>query len=167
MSRDGRTPLLERVAGAIAWRVLVGTLYPTGLTLLIPALALRLLPPELELVAPGAPPALLWLGLLMVGAAFLLRLLATRSLGGTLAALGRLTFIPGLVGLLVAVFGREPLLAHLARTVPRFETVRGAAELYLDRAVPRVLYLTLGFFVLGAVLLAAGRALRRGPVPPR
>ena len=43
--------------------------------------------------------------------------------------------------------------------MPRFEEVRPAIDLYLDRAVPQVLYLTVGFFVAGGLLLVLGSRL--------
>jgi hypothetical protein len=92
-------------------------------------------------------------------AALVVRLWVTRSLSGSLKALGLLTFLPGFVGILASIFGREWLLNRLAGTVPRFQEVRPAVELYLDRAVPQVIYLTVGFFVAGALLLLLGSRL--------
>ena len=89
----------------------------------------------------------------------------TRSLSGSLRALGWLTFLPGFIGILVTLFGREVLLNRFAETVPRFQEVRPAIELYLDRAVPQVLYLTVGFFVAGVLLLLLGSGL--APRKPR
>ena len=48
------------------------------------------------------------------------------------------------------------LLTRFAGTIPRFQEVRPAIELYLDRAVPQVLYLTVGFFAAGVLLLLLG-----------
>ena len=48
---------------------------------------------------------------------------------------------------------------RFATTVPTFEEVRPAIELYLDRAVPQVAYLTVGFFVAGVLLLVLGSRL--------
>jgi hypothetical protein len=87
----------------------------------------------------------------------------TRSLSGSLKALGLLTFLPGFIGILAAIFGREWLLNRFAETVPRFQEVRPAAELYLDRAVPQVVYLTVGFFVAGVLLLVLGGRLAPRP----
>jgi hypothetical protein len=83
----------------------------------------------------------------------------TRSLSGTLRALGLLTFLPGFLGILFALFGREMLLTRFAETIPRFQEARPAIELYLDRVVPQVLYLTVGFFVAGVLLLVLGSRL--------
>lgn len=158
-----RPGLARRLAAAVAWRVYVSVAYTTGLTLLIPFVALRIVPEELGRVPVGTSPVLLWLAAGLVGSALGVRVWATRALGGSLSALGWHTFLPGLVGLLAAGFGREALLARLARVVPRFEEVRPAAELYLDRVVPQVRYLTVGFFVAGVVLLALGRWLAARP----
>ena len=155
-SRDGSTPLGGRVAGAIAWRVFVSTAYTTGLTLLIPFVALRVQPAELQLVPVGTSPVLLWLAIGLMTAALVVRLWATRSLSGSLQALGWHTFLPGFIGIFFTLFGREALLTRFAKTVLRFQEVRPAVELYLDRAVPQVLYLTVGFFVAGALLLLLG-----------
>ena len=70
-----------------------------------------------------------------------------------------MTFLPGFVGILFAIFGREMLLTRFAETIPRFQEVRPAIELYLDRVVPQVLYLTVGFFVAGALLIFLGSRL--------
>ncbi|HEX2500222.1 MAG TPA: hypothetical protein VHO73_02105 [Methylomirabilota bacterium] len=155
MSGDGSS-LGGRVAGAIAWRVFVSTAYTTGLTLLIPFVALRVQPTDLQLVPVGTSPVLMWVAIGLMTAALVVRLWVTRSLSGSLKALGFLTFLPGFVGILASIFGREWLLNRLAGTVPRFQEVRPAIELYLDRAVPQVIYLTVGFFVAGALLLLLG-----------
>jgi hypothetical protein len=67
--------------------------------------------------------------------------------------------MPGFVGTVVALFGRDWLVNRLATTVPKFEEVRPAVELYLDRVVPQVAYLTVGFFAAGALLLVLGSRL--------
>jgi hypothetical protein len=163
MSGGRSTPLVGRVAGAIAWRVFVSTAYTAGLTLLIPFVALRIQPADLKLVPVGVSPVLGWVAIGLMVAAFIVRLAVSRSLSDTLKALGFLTFLPGFVGILVSVFGRDWLLTRLATTVPRFEEVRPALELYLDRAVPQVVYLTVGFFVAGALLLILGSRLAPRP----
>ena len=109
-------------------------------------------------------PVLLWVAIGLMVAALVVRLRATGSLSGTLRALGFLTFLPGFLGILFTLFGRERLLSRFAETVPRFQDVRPAIELYLDRAVPQVLYLTVGFFVAGAVLIFLGS--RIAPIRP-
>lgn len=147
------------LAGAVAWRLFVSTAYTTGLTLLIPFVALRLQPAELGLVPVGTSPVLLWIAIGLIAAGLVVRLWLTRSLSGTLRALGLLTFLPGFIGILFALFGREMLLTRFAETIPRFQEVRPAVELYLDRVVPQVLYLTVGFFVAGVLLLLLGSRL--------
>lgn len=154
------------VTGSIAWRLFVSTAYTTGLTLLIPYVVLRLQPADLRLVPVGMSPVLLWVAIGLMAAALVVRLWATHSLSGSLRALGFLTFLPGFVGILFTLFGREALLSRFAETVPRFQDARPAIELYLDRAVPQVLYLTVGFFVAGAVLIFLGsRIAPREPSP--
>jgi hypothetical protein len=153
------------IAGAVAWRVFVSTAYTTGLTLLIPFVVLRIQPAELQLVPVGTSPVLLWLAIALMTAALVVRLWVTRSLSGSLRALGWHTFLPGFIGILFTLFGREVLLNRFAETLPRFQEVRPAVELYLDRAVPQVLYLTVGFFVAGGLLLLLGNGL--APRKPR
>jgi hypothetical protein len=144
------------LAGAVAWRVFVSTAYTTGLTLLIPFVALRLQPAELQLVPVGTSPMLLWLAIGLMTAALVVRLWVTRSLSSSLRALGLLTFLPGFIGILFAIFGRDMLMTRFSGTIPRFQEVRPAIELYLDRVVPQVLYLTVGFFVAGVLLILLG-----------
>jgi len=153
------------VAGAVAWRVFVSTAYTTGLTLLIPFVVLRIQPAELRLVPVGTSPLLLWVAIGLMTAALVVRVWVTRSLSGSLRALGWHTFLPGFIGILATLFGREVLLNRFAETAPRFQEVRPAIELYLDRAVPQVLYLTVGFFVAGVLLLLLGSGL--APRKPR
>jgi hypothetical protein len=150
------------LAGAVAWRLFVSTAYTTGLTLLIPFVVVRLQPEELRLVPVGTSPVLLWLAIGLMTAALVVRLWMTGSLSDSLRALGLLTFLPGFIGILFAIFGREMLIARFAETVPRFTEVRPAIELYLDRVVPQVLYLTVGFFVAGVLLIFLG-----GKLTPR
>ena len=151
--------MVERVAGAVAWRLFVSAAYTTGLTLLIPFVLLRIQPAELKLVPVGTSPVLLWVAIGLMAAALIVRLWVTRSLSGSLKALGMLTFLPGFLGILFSLFGREWLLNQFADTVPRFQEVRPAIDLYLDRAVPQVVYLTVGFFVAGVLLLVLGSRL--------
>ena len=160
---EGSTPLVGRVAGAVAWRLFVSTAYTTGLTLLIPFVALRVQPADLGLVPVGLSPVLLWVAVGLMVSALIVRLWASGSLSDSLKALGFLTFLPGFVGILAWLFGREWLLARFATTVPKFEEVRPAVELYLDRAVPQVAYLTVGFFVAGLLLLLLGSRLAPRP----
>jgi hypothetical protein len=155
------------MAGAIAWRVFVNTAYTTGLTLLIPFVALRVQPAGLELVPVGTSPVLLWFALGLMTTALVVRLSVTRSLSSSLKALGRLTFIPGFIGILASIFGREWLVNRLAGSVPRFQEIRPAVELYLDRVVPQVVYLTVGFFVAGMLLLLLGSRLTPRQPPAR
>ena len=159
MSGNAPAPLARRVVGAVAWRLFVSTAYTTGLTLLIPFVALRVKPPELELGPIATSPVLLWLAIGLMVAALVVRVWATGSLGDSLKALGMLTFLPGFIGIIAALFGREWLLGRFAETVPRFQEVRPAIELYLDRAVPQVIYLTVGFFVAGVLLITLGSRL--------
>jgi len=163
MSDSGSTPLVGRVAGAIAWRAFVSVAYTTGLTLLIPFVALRIQPADLKLVPVGTTPVLLWAAIGLMVAALIVRLWVSRSLSDSLKALGFLTFLPGFVGIFVWLLGREWLLTQFETTVPRFEEMRPAVELYLDRAVPQVAYLTVGFFVAGALLLLLGSRLAPRP----
>lgn len=153
--------MLGRLASTAAARLFVGAVYPTGLTLLIPLVLVRLAPASLDVAPAGSARALAWAAGVMVAASLLVSLSYTRSLAGSLKSLGRLTFAPGLLGLVFSVSGREAVLAYLGRTLPRFAEVEGLVALYLDRAVPSVRYLTVGFFVVGALLLFAGRQLDR------
>jgi hypothetical protein len=164
VSGDDRPSWARRLGGAIAWRVFVSLAYTAGLTLLIPFVALRILPAELGHVPVATSPTLLWVAVGLILAALLVRLAATRSLSGSLSALGWHTFVPGFIGLLVSLFGRDVMMARLEQAIPRFQEARPAVELYLDRVVPQVLYLTAGFFVAGVVLLLLGSRLApRGP----
>jgi hypothetical protein len=155
--------MLEGLLGRLLARAFVGIAYPLGLTLLLPLPLLTLLPAE---VASGSAAQASLVGgvaaALVVGS-LLASLAYTHSLGGSLKTLGRLTFLPGLVGLLLWVAGREPALDYAARVLPGFRRIEPVALAYVDRAVPSVRWLTIAFFCVGALLLLAGdRLAHRG-----
>jgi len=99
---------------------------------------------------------LLWTAIALVLASVALTLIFTASLGRSLKMLGRVTFIPGFLGLVFTIFGRDIVLLYLASTVPAFVKIQQAVTFYLDTAVPKVRYLTFGFFMLGALLWLLG-----------
>jgi hypothetical protein len=156
--------LLERIFSRIAWQVIVGLVYIGGLSMLIPAAYLYVFPQELNIVSPVTSPAVLWTAVGMVVVGFFVTLWHTKGLGLAFKSLGRITFIPGLIGLIMSVFGRDLVLLYLAGTIPKFETIRTILTSYLDNAVPRVRYLTMSFFVLGIVLWLIGDKLVRDKV---
>lgn len=148
--------MLGRLIANVGARWYVSAVYPAGLALLIPLVGLWLFPERADLPAPGNTQVLGWTVAVMLGSSFLVSLIYGHSVGGSLKALGWLTFLPGVLGVILSIYGRDAALAYLARTVPRFDTVQDLVMLYLDRAVPTVRWLTVGFFVLGALLLVAG-----------
>ena len=164
--RDGSAPLVRRVAGAIAWRVFVSTAYTTGPDAPDPvrraARPARRARARARRDVAGAP----------VGRDRADGRRARRAgLGdaarwaSSLKALGLLTFLPGFVGIVFSLFGRESgSSAGSARRCRSFEEVRPAVELYFDRAVPQVAYLTVGFFVAGVLLLVLGSRMAPGGV---
>lgn len=156
MERGVRKPLLERLTTYVVWRLTVGILYISGLTLLIPYLFLFVFPQDLNVISSGASSALLWTAIGLVVVSLLATVWLTASLGGALKMLGRVTFLPGLLGLVFTMFGRDMVMLYLAGTLPAFEKVQGLLSFYVDTAVPHVRYLTLGYFVLGVVLWLLG-----------
>lgn len=152
--------MIGRLVGWLATRLFVSVAYVAGLVLLIPLVVVRLFPAEADLVPPGLSPLVSWVAAALVLSAFLVQLRRARSVGDGLVGLGALTFLPGTVGLLVSILGRDALLDALERALPRVRQARAVAEVYLDSAVPRVRYLAVGFFGLGLVLLVTGDRLR-------
>ena len=148
--------MLGKLASGIAWRLFVSVSYIAGLALLIPLVFVQVFPENLDVVPPGTSPILAWVAAGLVTAAFLVRVWGTGSIGSALRGLGWMTFVPGAVGLVLSVVGRDVALGYLARALPRFPEVKDLVALYVDSAVPRVRYLTVGFFGLGAVLLWLG-----------
>jgi hypothetical protein len=156
MERGAKKPVVQAVVGHLVWRVLMSLLYITGLTLLIPFIFLFVFPEDSGVVAPVSSPILVWTAVVMVVISVLVTLAYRKSFGAALKSLGRITFIPGFIGLVFSIFGRDAVLLYLAGTVSGFQKVQNLLTLYVDNAVPKVRYLTLGFFVLGIVLWLMG-----------
>ena len=159
MQREVAAPkqgIIERVMSDIVWRFIVAIVYVGGLSLLIPAAFLYVFPPELKILAPTTSPTILWTAVIMVLAGFFITLYHTKTIAKAFKSLGRITFIPGMIGLVMSFFGRDLVLLYLAGTVPGFTRIQMMLTAYLDNAVPRVRYLTLSFFVLGIVLWLIG-----------
>jgi len=161
MQKEVQRSLLDRLARYVAWRVFISVVYITGLTLLIPLVFLYIFPDQVEGLVLAPSPVILWLSLAMVAAGFIVTLWHTKSLGGSLKSLGRITFVPGLIGLVFSFFGRDTMLLYLAGTLPKFQQAQPLLETYLDNAVPRVRFLTFSLFILGALLWFVGDKLER------
>lgn len=151
-----RPGFFERVVSDIAWQFLVAIVYMGGLSLLIPAAFLYVFPSELKIVSPATSPTVLWTAVVLVLAGFFITLYHTKTIAKAFKSLGRITFIPALIGLVMSFFGRDIVLLYLAGTLPGFAKIQTILTAYLDNAVPRVRYLTLSFFVLGVVLWLIG-----------
>lgn len=156
MERGAKKPLMQRLAENVVWSVIVSLLYIAGLTLLIPLVFLFVFPQEMDIVSPSTSPILVWTAVGLILASFFITLTFKKSLGGALKSLGRVTFIPGLIGLVFSLVGRDLVLLYMAGTIPGFNQLKPLLSLYLDNAVPHVRYLTLGFFVLGVVFWLLG-----------
>jgi uncharacterized protein (DUF1330 family) len=147
----GSAPLVERVAEAIAWRLFVSTAYTTGLTLLIPFVAVRIQPADLNLVPVEMSPVLLWLAIGLMASALIVRLCVTHSLSRSIKALGLLTFLPGFLGIVAAYVivdlavtdpgrydeSRQQVPASLAAYGGRFLVRGGAHEVVEGTRRPR------------------------------
>jgi|GEM_PF-6406267 len=126
---------------AAGW--LLGSIYVLGLTSLYPYFLL------------GIPnPAVLLIPLLLTFVGVVGTYRQQRTISRTLQRLGRITLIPGSVGVLLLVFGRATLEAFLPDGVTPF------VETYIAFAVPAAATLTVIYFVLGAALYYLGRKLR-------
>ena len=148
--------LLERAVENVMWRLFISIVYITGLTLLIPFVFLFVFPESMDVVSPALSQALVWAAVCMVVVSFVVTVRYRKSVGVALKSLGRVTFIPGLIGIVFSMFGRDIILLYMAARIPAFEQVRELVELYLDNAVPKVRVLTFGFFILGTVLWLLG-----------
>ncbi len=156
MERGVRKGLVRRIVEHVAWRLFISVVYITGLTMLIPFIFFVVFPSDLGVVSSSTPTTLVWTAASMIIISFFVTLAYQKSLGRSLKALGRVTFIPGLIGLVFSMFGRDLLLLYFAGTNPAFVQIKQLIELYIDTAVPRVRYLTFAFFVLGMVLWLVG-----------
>ena len=156
-----KKPVAQHVAEHIGWRVFISLVYITGLTLLIPSVFLFVFPSELNIVSPATSAVVVWCAVAFILLSIVVTVILRKSVGAALKALGRVTFIPGLIGLVFSLIGRDVVLLYLAGTVPNFPVVRETLTLLIEQAVPHVRYLTVGYFVLGLVLWLVGDKMQR------
>lgn len=144
---------IKSVIGNIVVGWIFGILYVTGLTLLFPFLFF------LQVSGPTSPIVLV-VAVIMIIASFFGYLGRYRDIGSTLKALGRITLIPGLLGIFFSVFGRVLITAMLEG--------RGLAQdvllrlvLIAENVIPKVWVLTIIYVFIGILMWYVGYRLER------
>jgi len=139
-------------------------LYISGLTLLIPALLVLVLPEELAPIALASSPVL------FAAAAFLIVISVFglhahyRTMRSTLLHLGLSTLIPGGLAIAFTLVQREFVFGLAESYIPGFVAIKPLVIEYVDRSVPKIIALAVAFALLGVVLMWLSRWLSR-PLP--
>ena len=144
---------IKSVIGNIVVGWIFGILYVTGLTLLFPFLFF------LQVSGPTSPIVLV-VAVIMIIASFFGYLGRYHDIGSTLKALGRITLIPGLLGIFFSLFGRVLITAMLEG--------RGLAQdvllrlvLIAENIIPKVWVLTIIYVFIGILMWYVGYRLER------
>ncbi len=131
--------LVYEVAAFIAHFV-----YFTGIAGLLPVMPLFLTPTKIF-----AAEKLIWIPLLLISSSFIVLFIATRSHIRTLRALGWMTLIPGLAGVVFSFVGERRLIIFLAK----LGKVEHLIVHWIDGYVPRMWLLAGVYIIIGVVLV--------------
>ena len=144
---------LKTLAGNIVVGWIFGIFYVTGLTLLFPFLFF------LQLAGPSSPNFLI-AAIILITISFFGFLGRYGNLAGTLKTLGRITLIPGLLGIFFSVFGRR-IIVSVLEGQQLAQGVLLTLISYVENAVPKVLALTVLYIVLGIFMWWIGSKFER------
>ncbi|MBI4145081.1 hypothetical protein HY493_02640 [Candidatus Woesearchaeota archaeon] len=124
-------------------------LYVTGLTLLFPFLYF--------LALPGATsPILLVTAVVLVVLSFFGFVWNEGSINKALKTLSRITLIPGMIGVLFSVFGRDVILGYIQSKFVATPSIFTFVISNLETAVPKIRVLTVVYILLGIFLWFIG-----------
>ncbi|HIH38798.1 hypothetical protein J4460_03400 [Candidatus Woesearchaeota archaeon] len=124
------------------------SLYLTGLTTLLVFILVRELPENLYNIS--APPrTLLILSLLCILLGLWGTTLLRERLHKAFLRLGLATFIPGIISLIIARNGIDFLLKYIEK-VPESKML---VSYYIEHTVPHMLGITLGYLIVGSILI--------------
>lgn len=144
---------IKQAAGNIVVGWIFGLLYVTGLALLFPFVYF------LQISGPTSPSILITAAILIV-ASFFGFLGRYGDISISLKVMGRITLIPGLIGIIFSVFGRRIILSALEGQQLAQEAVT-VLTAYLDNAVPKIRILTVLYILLGIFLWYLGSKFER------
>jgi len=145
--------VIKRAAGNMVVGWIFGLLYVTGLALLFPFIYF------LQVSGPTSPRILVAAAILIV-ASFFGFFGRYGDLAGTLKALGRITLIPGLIGIFFSVFGRGIIVSTLEQQQLAQEALLVLVTL-VENAVPKVRILTVIYILLGIFMWWMGSKFER------
>lgn len=133
-------------------------LYFLGLTLILPYIFLvkptfeiKFLKPTFILIAA--------ISLILVGVFGVYS--NKKSWKKTFFSLGLLTFIPGIIALLIAIYSEEIILALFKSSMINLKQLKPLIDMYLVKKVPRLWIITIFYIVLGIIMFLAGRRAKR------
>lgn len=124
-----------------------GTIYFLGLTFLLPFLLTKNIPTEIGALQSG-PPILFAIAIFLVFIGFLGMFYAKHDIPETLSTLGRITLMPGLIGIIISLTGKE-FVINLIEKWFNLGPVNVIVTNTLDRASSQVWILTLSYIIIG------------------
>ena len=143
-----KTRFHEFVSGLLLGWVL-SILYVAGLTLLFPFLYF--------LALPGATsPVILAVAAVLIVLSFLGFLWQEGRLGRALKSLSKITLIPGIIGVLFSLLGREIFVNYVKAKFAAPDPVMSLFIGNIDQAVPKIQALTVVYILLGVFLWFLG-----------
>ena len=142
-----RVSALRAFVGDLVTGWLLSLVYVSGLTLLFPFLYFIALP------GPTSS-TLLALAVILILFSFFGFAWNKGRISTALKSLGRITLIPGLIGVFFSILGKEFVIALIQPRVSA--AVLDVALLYVNRAVPKVQTLTIAYMILGVLLWFIG-----------
>jgi hypothetical protein len=146
-----------RKAVELMYRAFFKSCYLVGLSFLIPFILTYALPEAGE-EWYKVPLIFFFLALFLVMFSFYGLLWRHKRIGKTFKSLGFMSLVPGLIAAMVATIGRQKLVQAVL-AVHGGESTLAALNFYIDRTVPKIKVLVLGYIVIGLFFYWVGTKL--------
>ena len=135
-------------------------LFFTGLSVLIPFVALLGVPTGMIFVnKPLVQMALV--ALIFILASIVILYYYSHSLGRTFTNLGIITFFSGGIGILFSIYSKDVIFQVLQKHISMFDKIQPILDAYINHSLPKVRILTIGYIVLGIILLMIGHSINK------
>ena len=142
--------MMKEFAKNLVLQWIFGTLYFFGLTFLLAFLLTKSIPAQLGMFK-SAHQVLLVVSISMVIIGLFGMLYSKHDFTKTLSALGRATLVPGLLGVIISITGKDIVIKMVERSI-NIKPIKELLILSLDKASSQVWMLTLSYIVIGISL---------------
>ena len=149
---------MKHIAKRLVLQWIFGTIYFLGLTFLLPFLLTRNIPTEIGALHSG-PTILFTVAIFLVLIGFIGMFYAKHDIPNTLSTLGRVTLMPGLIGVVVSLTGKDFVVQIIERWL-NIDPIRSIIMSTLDRASSQVWILTVSYIVVGVALFIWSKKMR-------